>query len=189
MPNVYVLLTRSQTLLSRLIHAFTGDAYTHASIAYDDELRTLCSFARRNPHLPLPAGLVREDLFDGYFERNRYISCALLALKLDAQAHAEMRDAISGMLRRQRTYRYDLKGLLFCKLGIEHRRRGRYFCSMFVAEILQNCGAIDRAMEPSLMKPQDFLGISGFSCIYRGRLSGLMHASRGCLFAQACKQS
>ena len=56
MKNIYILLTRSRTILSRLIHLATNDTYTHASIAWDDELTTLCSFARRHTSLPLPAG-------------------------------------------------------------------------------------------------------------------------------------
>ena len=47
MKNIYILLTRSQTIVSRLVHLSTGDTYTHASIAWDDELTTLCGFARR----------------------------------------------------------------------------------------------------------------------------------------------
>ena len=41
MKNIYILLTRSRTILSRLIHLATNDTYTHASIAWDDELTTL----------------------------------------------------------------------------------------------------------------------------------------------------
>ena len=63
MPNIYVLLTRSQSLLSRMIHRLTGDSFTHVSLALDSQLQTLCSFARRYSHTPLPAGLVHEDLY------------------------------------------------------------------------------------------------------------------------------
>ena len=178
MPNVYILLTRSRTLLSQLIHAVTGDTYTHVSIAYDDELKTLCSFARRNPRFPLPAGLVREDLSSGYFEMNRYIPCALLMMPLSIEAHERVRKAVSQMFHEQKSYHYDLNGLIRCLLGIEGRRRNRYFCSMFVAEILQKSGAINCSTKPSLMKPQDFMGVKEFSCVYHGRLSVLMHLPR-----------
>lgn len=184
MPNVYILLTRSQTLLSRLIHVITGDAYTHVSIAYDDELKTLCSFARRHPRLPLPAGLTSEDLFNGYFETNRYIPCALLMLPLSIEVHERVRKVISEMLREQKSYHYDLNGLVRCQLGIESKRKRRYFCSMFVAEILQGSGAINCSTKPSLMKPQDFMGIKELSCVYHGRLSGLMHSSFGQIISE-----
>lgn len=186
MLNVYVLLTRSHTLLSQIIHVVTGDTYTHVSIAYDDELKTLCSFARRNPHFPLPAGLVSEDLFNGYFEMNRYIPCTLLMLPLSVEVHEKVRKAISEMLREQKLYHYDLNGLVRCLLGIESKRKRCYFCSMFVAEILQRSGAINGLEKPSLMKPQDFMGIKELSCVYHGRLSGLMHSTFGQIISERC---
>ena len=67
MKNVYVLLTRAQTATSALIHLATGDLYTHVSLAYDDSLESLCSFARLYYPLPLPGGLIREEIRKGHF--------------------------------------------------------------------------------------------------------------------------
>ena len=38
MKAIYILLTRSGTLLSKLVYAVTGVGYTHASMAFDAEL-------------------------------------------------------------------------------------------------------------------------------------------------------
>ena len=38
MKTIYILLTRSGTLLSKLVYAVTGASYTHASMAFDEEL-------------------------------------------------------------------------------------------------------------------------------------------------------
>lgn len=35
MKTIYILLTRSGTLLSKLVYAATGSSYTHASMAFD----------------------------------------------------------------------------------------------------------------------------------------------------------
>ena len=85
--GIYILLTRSGTLLSGAISLFTGDSYTHVSLAFDPELRSLCSFARRNAAFPLPAGLVREDLHEGYFCRHAEMPCALYALPVSRSAY------------------------------------------------------------------------------------------------------
>ena len=45
MKTIYILLTRSGTLLSKLVYAVTGASYTHASMAFDAELT--CPSARR----------------------------------------------------------------------------------------------------------------------------------------------
>ena len=43
MKTIYILLTRSGTLLSKLVYAATGASYTHASMAFDAELNCLCT--------------------------------------------------------------------------------------------------------------------------------------------------
>ncbi len=173
--RVYLLFTRSSTLLSRAIHFFTGDGFTHVSIAFDESLKTLCSFARRHEALPLPAGLVRESLQRGFYESHRYISCALYAVSVEAGALRGLRNRAERMLACGRRYRYNLWGLPLCRLGIAWKRPRRYFCSQFVAEMLSEEAGISMPKLPSLMRPQDLSQLGGMNCLYRGRLSGLMH--------------
>ena len=48
MKTIYILLTKSETILSKIVHFVTADAYTHASIAFDENLQTLYSSSRKN---------------------------------------------------------------------------------------------------------------------------------------------
>ncbi len=43
MKTIYILLTRSGTLLSNLVYAVTGANYTHASLAFDEDLGCACT--------------------------------------------------------------------------------------------------------------------------------------------------
>ena len=177
MKNIYILLTRSQTIVSRLVRLSTGDFYTHASIAWDDELATLCSFARRYAALPLPAGLVREELCGGYYGLHRYLPCALLRLRVDDETHRLLRKQIEDMFKDAARYRYSIAGLLCCRAGREIERDGRCFCSQFVAGMLEKCGAAVLDKAPSLMRPEDLLRLPGIQIVHTGRLCDLMHAS------------
>lgn len=47
MKTIYILLTRSGTLLSNLVYAVTGANYTHASLAFDEDLSCLYSSTRK----------------------------------------------------------------------------------------------------------------------------------------------
>ena len=68
--TIYILLTRSGTWFSRLIHFATQDRYTHASIGLDGPDGPFYSFARKYRHLALPAGLVEEQaLIDALTQR------------------------------------------------------------------------------------------------------------------------
>lgn len=55
MRMIYLLLCKTNTLLSRLIHIATHDEYTHVSISLDADLTELYSFARLQSYFPLPA--------------------------------------------------------------------------------------------------------------------------------------
>ena len=65
MKTIYILLTRSGTLLSKLVYAATGSSYTHASMAFDAELSCLYSSTRKNGYTMFPAGPSKEYLNKG----------------------------------------------------------------------------------------------------------------------------
>lgn len=67
MKTIYILLTRSGTLLSKLVYAATGASYTHASMAFDAELSCLYSSTRKNGYTMFPAGPSKEYLNKGVF--------------------------------------------------------------------------------------------------------------------------
>ena len=176
--GIYILLTRSGTLLSGAISLFTGDSYTHVSLAFDPQLQSLCSFARRNAAFPLPAGLVRESLNGGYFCRHSEMPCALYALPVSHAAYRKARRKVEKMLENRLDYRYSIKGLALCKLGIEEEREGHYFCSQFVGEVLEDSGGCALPKPPSLMRPQDYASLPEARCIFRGSLYRLSALSR-----------
>lgn len=171
--KIYILLSRSNTLLSRTIHLATGDEYTHVSIAFDEDLRSLCSFARRYSALPLPAGLVQEQIDGGYMRSHGDMSCMLGYLSVSEDCYQAAREMAAEMLSHSRDYRYSLKGLAMCRLGIPEERPQRFFCSQFVAELLQRSGAVELEKPASLMRPQDIAQLPMLHCLYRGEISGL----------------
>ena len=56
MKTIYILLTRSGTLLSNLVYHLTGAQYTHVSLAFDEDLSTLYSSTRKNGLYHVPGG-------------------------------------------------------------------------------------------------------------------------------------
>ena len=77
MKSIYILLTRSETYVSKLIHLTTSDPFTHVSISFDRSLQPLYGFARKTPRRALPAGLRTEPLNEGYYRQHRDIPCAV----------------------------------------------------------------------------------------------------------------
>lgn len=179
MKTVFLLLTRSNTMLSRAIHALHGDAFTHVSISVDLQLRNFYSFARLYPEFPLPAGFVRETLDSGYFGTHRAMPSALYCLDVQDDVYAFIAARIEEMCERAADYRYSVMGLLLCQMDLAFERGRHFFCSQFVADLLEQSGALRLPKPPSLMRPMDFVGLPGLRLLYSGELEGAECAAYG----------
>ncbi len=177
MPNIYILLSRTDTLFARTMHQLTGNRYTHVSLALDRGLTRMYSFARRYEALPLPAGFIREDLHSGVYGRCGGADSLLLELPVSQRAYDQIARRLERMERRQLDYHYDVLGLAFSALGVAHRRRGKFVCSHFVARLLQEAGALQLPCDASLVRPQDFTGIRPYRVAYQGPLAGADRAA------------
>lgn len=172
MKTIYILLTRTSTVLSRTIGKTTGDSFTHASLALDAELTRLYSFGRRFAHNPFLAGFVRESLTYGVFSWDAGIPCAVYALNVDDRTYAAVERRVRRMYELRRRYHYNLLGLLYNYAGRAHSRAYRYFCSEFVADTLQRTGALRLDISPARMRPNDFARLPELRLVYQGGIGG-----------------
>ena len=69
MKKIYIILTHTGTILSKIIKYYTGDEFSHVSIALDSQLRKIYSFGRLNPYNPIKGGFVHESVDKGTFRR------------------------------------------------------------------------------------------------------------------------
>ena len=123
MKTIYILLTRSGTLLSKLVYAVTGASYTHASMAFDEELNCLYSSTRKNGYTMFPAGPSKEYLNKGVFRLRGDAPCALYALEVTDEAYVRARRRAEHMMARGELYRFNTLGLILCALHIRWQRR------------------------------------------------------------------
>ena len=56
--QIYVVVSQTGTILSRILKIFTRARYNHASVSYDGTLETMYSFGRLNAYNPFFAGFV-----------------------------------------------------------------------------------------------------------------------------------
>ena len=168
--TVYILLTRSGTWFSRLIHLATQDRYTHASIGLDGPTGSFYSFGRKYEHFALPAGLVEEQVT----LRRRAVPCCLYELKVSQETYFRLRRQLNCMYARREEYSYNLLGTLACYFNLPLRRRHHYFCSQFVAGLLEDCGALELPKPPALLRPADFCQVAGLRTVHQGPLEGIL---------------
>lgn len=179
MKSIYILLTASETYVSKVIRLTTADAYTHVSLSFDENLNTLYSFARKYPDMPLPAGLMKEHLYAGYFGKYHATPCALYEIKVDNATYFRAKSEVEMMYQSVAKYRYSIMGLFLCRFSIPMKREHHYFCSQFVGEILAKSGAAILPKPTSLMRPADYMKLDTTTFLYEGTVGELFenHAS------------
>lgn len=174
--SVYILLTRSGTWFSRLIHLATDDCYTHASIGLDGPNGPFYSFARKYARFALPAGLVMEEIRLEVQTKRQQIPCCLYALSVPLPVYERLRRQIDRMYAQKDRYHYNLLGAVACYFNHPMPRENHYFCSQFAASLLERSGAVELGKAPDLVRPADFCQMERFRPVYQGELGNLREA-------------
>lgn len=170
--KVYLLLTDTGTLFTKMIKLYTKKPYNHASIVFDEHFTEVYSFGRKTPGNPFVGGFVNEDVRHGLFVNAR---CAIYSFYVTDEQIFNMRSFISKIEMEEHLYRYNLLGLFSFILNKPLYRKNAYFCSEFVARVL-NEGNMTRFQKPfSLVSPHDLQTIDNLKLEYEGLLSNLLN--------------
>lgn len=168
---VYILLTNTGTLFTRLIQGYTRAPYNHASISFNRELSELYSFGRKHPNNPLNGGFVREAIKTGTFSKYPNTTCVLYELKVSEREVEKMKRVLHIFIRSRQKYLYNILGVIGIALKEPVEFSNSYFCSQFVAEILDRSGIKLWNKLPALVTPDDFRQSDRLQLIYEGKLS------------------
>lgn len=174
MKKIYILLTRSDTILSRVVHLVTADCYTHVSIAFDKSLQPLYSSSRKNGRTLFPAGPCREHLCGGYYQKHGQIPCVLYELPVTDEVYRSVKQQVQYIMENEQEYHFNIIGLILCQLNVPYHRERHFFCSQFVSQVLEENGAIALPKDPTLMKPSDYMELPGLVVRFQGRLRDLV---------------
>ena len=165
--NVYILLTDTGTLFTKLVKLYTKKPYNHASISFDSTLSEVYSFGRKVSWNPLIGGFVKEDVKKGLFKR---ADCVLYSLEVNDDQIQKLHEYIDVMKAEKEEYRYNLFGLLGFLLNKPIKRKKAFFCSQFVASLLNECNIFEFEKSPSLIAPNDLQQIPSCQFVYEGEL-------------------
>ena len=169
--NIYIMLSQTNTGCSRILQFFTRAPYNHASIALDEDLNSLYSFARQNLYIPLIAGFVREDISEGIYKIHDNTLCEIYRLSITQMQYDILEKSIQKFKDNEDKYRYNFAGLVAMLFNIPFERQHHYVCSQFVAYVLQEAKVVDFEKHFTLMRPYDFKSLSNLDLVYSGKLS------------------
>ncbi|MCM1159094.1 MAG: hypothetical protein NC300_09730 [Bacteroidales bacterium] len=168
---IYVLLSRTHTVPARLIRLYTGEPYSHTSIALDVELNDMYSFARKHVYNPFDCGFIDENIETGIFGKDKNIYCSVYAVPVTEEQYQIIKQEIDVFIKNRGEYKYNYSGLFSIMFGRNVEDGKHFFCSQFVSHIFYKSGIKLFAKEDGLIRPYDFHVRLKDKRIYKGKLS------------------
>ena len=170
MKKIYVVVTQTGTMLSRILKRLTHKDYNHASISLSETLDTLYSFGRKNPYNAFIGGFVQETPTGGTFGRFKNTDAIVLEKEVHPLVYEEMKLELERLYENRTNYKYNYFGLFAGFFGKNIHMKKRYYCSEFVQYILRKHN-IGLPLSPSdMVCPNDFVNLEGAKVIYVGKL-------------------
>ncbi len=143
--NIYIIVTNTGSIASRLINLFTKTEFNHASLAFDKELETIVSY-NGGVNLFMP-GLNSEMI--EYSVKKKYNVMYIYSLKITREQKMKMIDKITEINERGSAYNF---------IGIFIRKSMRsniMYCSQFIYTMLKVADA--QYFEKTIVSPTDFI--------------------------------
>lgn len=154
---VYVLLShRSASVLSNAIKALTHSQFSHAALSFDPKLTHMYSFGRNSPNSSKGSFRLESIKKDAYAMGE--VPYSLYVVPCTAEQCKLIKKRLKYFAANKSNFTFDMAGLVKNGLGIESEPDDKWFCSRFVADVL-NAGAPNGTKyveHPSLMDPDDF---------------------------------
>ncbi|MFA9559969.1 hypothetical protein ACERII_21895 [Evansella sp. AB-rgal1] len=166
--KIYILLTRTGTVLSRMIQLYTRKNYNHASICFDSSFLEVYSFGRKVPRNPFIGGFVKEDIRASFFSQAR---CAVYSYTVTDDELQRMITYIRKIEDEKDRYRYNLLGLFAITVNKQIDRKYAFFCSQFIATVLQECEVMKFNKPLSHVTPYDLVEGTNVQLEYQGTLA------------------
>lgn len=167
MRKIYIILTYTGTILSKIVKIYTRKEYSHVSISLDSDLTQMYSFGRLNPYNPFTGGFVHEAVDKGTFKRFKKTKTKIYSLEIDEEKYEKLEKIINDIQQRKKLYKFNLIGLLAVALNVKIKREKYFYCAEFVKYVLEQSQVLTL---PDIIKPADFEKVQELDEVYQGIL-------------------
>jgi len=107
----------------------------------------------------------------GVYKIFKDTTCRLYEIKINDLEYNIIKEEIEIFNREKDKYRYNFLGVVALKFGIVLNRENHYFCSQFVARVLDKSKVIDFDKDWAVVIPEDFYNIKNAELVYEGLLT------------------
>lgn len=166
--KIYIILTYTGTILSKLVRAYTREKYCHVSIALDEELNEMYSFGRLRPYNPFVAGFVHESPSYGTFKRFKNTKTEIYSVDVSSAQYNNVKQIINKFNLECNKYKFNIIGLFAIAFKIKYKKRNSFYCAEFIKHIVDSANL--QIELPELVKPMDFKKQDIMNLEYKGFL-------------------
>lgn len=168
MKQVYLVLTYTGTILSKIVKFYTKKEYSHISISLDKKLKKMYSFGRLNPYNAFIGGFVHESLDSGTFKRFYNTKTTIYELDITDEQYEKLLKLITYFEKKKSLYKFNTIGLFAVPFNKKIRRKRHFYCAEFVKYALEKSD-INFDL-PEIIKPEDFKSIEEKKVVYKGNI-------------------
>lgn len=169
--KIYILLSQTNSIISRLIRIFTKEPYNHVSIGFDKSLeKELFSFGRYYTYFPFWAGFINENIKSGLFKAKKSTNACIYEVIVSEDKYNRLKELIAEIKDKKHKYRFNMIGMALVAFNISLRRKYKKYCAEFVSEVLHGAGIHKQCKAHCLARPHDFHDVSGSTMIFEGKL-------------------
>ena len=167
--KIYIILSFTGTILSRVVRIWTRKKYSHTSISLDKDLEQMYSFGRVYPYYPFIGSFVHESPKWGTFKRFKKTKSLIISIDVTDEQYNKAKAEIETFIKNGREYyRFNDRGVVYAAFNHQKKQKNKYYCSEFVKHILDTAGIENRL--PEIIKPMDFLNLEKYDVVYEGYL-------------------
>lgn len=158
--KIYILMTQYPGRDAKFLRWYMGFPYTHTSVGLEEDMDTFYTFTSK--------GYLVESITRYEKPDRPSFPCALYEIIVTKEVYKSVKAMVHDYKARKRMLKYSTLGLIMCFLRIPFKRKDRYFCSQFVAEVLQKCKVLKLKKRSSLYFPKDFIKHKELKLIFTG---------------------
>ena len=158
--KIYVLMTRYPGRDAKFLSWYTRFPYTHTSIGFEDDMDTFYTFVSK--------GFFIESIRKYEKPGRESFPCALYEITVPEKTYYNVKKLVLSYKARKEKLKYSTLGLVCCFLKIPLKRKNKYFCSQFVAEVLQQSKILRLKKKSTLYFPKDISRHKELKLIYVG---------------------
>lgn len=168
--EIYIVISQTGTILSRILKGITKAEYNHASLSLDRGLHTMYSFGRLHAYNPWIGGFVMESPHWGTFKRFQDTEAIVLSVPVTQTQYEELENFLQQMYSEKRKYHYNYLGVMLALFSIVYQQENYYYCSEFVRDTLDRFAVIEAHKFERIVKPENFLSVCGENVVFSGKL-------------------